>query len=71
MEKNQEKEYIIIILVESIKENGTKTRKMAMESLNMPIMINIKECGEMVKGMEMGSMSILMGTSMMANGSMI
>lgn len=42
-----------------------------MESSNMLIMINIRECGGMVKETEMGSMSTQMAIFMMDSGSMI
>lgn len=44
---------------------------MVMESLNMPMVIDMKEIGEMEKELIKATMSILMGMSMKDNGEMI
>ena len=46
-------------------------KSMVMESLNMPMVIDMKEIGEMEKELIKATMSILMGMSMKDNGEMI
>lgn len=46
-------------------------KNMVMESLNMPMVIDMKEIGEMEKELIKATMSILMVMSMKDNGEMI
>lgn len=46
-------------------------KNMVMESLNMPMVIDMKEIGKMEKDLIKATMSILMVMSMKGNGEMI
>ena len=68
MVKSMEKEYIIIVQVENIKDNGYMIKSMDMVLYNMLMVINIKGIGKMGKGQVKGSMNTRMAIFTRENG---
>ena len=71
MERNQEKEFIIIKLEENIKVSGSMIKNMDSEPFNMQMEINMKEFGEMDKDGKMEFINTPMVMFMKVNGEMI
>lgn len=68
MEKNMEKEFIIIILEENTRVSGSMIKSMDMESLIMSMVTNTKDIGKMGKDPVKVFTNIQMGTYMKVNG---